>query len=129
MEKLRKACQELEKVHGASPVKYGRLEKFCRHAGVPCVTVYLAKMLSGGFSNQAQRAYVFTKRKDAREFIWYLNDNLDLKVYDRDGKNGVPFEKWDPEAYLFTHRTFDDGSTMNLVERERQRRNAENSGG
>ncbi len=123
MDEALKSLRELRGAFAVTSEKVEELLRLCQKSGVPCVTVYSPARYDGWY--EMQRAYVFTKRKDAHEHIWYFSPNRGLSVIGRDGKNAVPFEQWDPEADLFTDQSLNEGGTnMNPVERERLSKNS-----
>ena len=119
MEAAIRMLQELRGMEDATSGKINEFMRLCDQLKVPCVTVFTLYGVEP-MSYIMRRAYVFTKRTDSREHIWYFSPRLGLMVLDRNGENQVPFEQWDPEADLFTDQSLHEGGTnMNPVERER----------
>ena len=119
MQEVIRQLRELRAAAGVTDEQFHNFVKLCDELKVPQVTIFAPTGYEGWY--QMQHAYVFTERKDAHECIWYFSPRSGLMIYDRDGKNGVPLDQWDPQADLFTDPSFDAGATnMDPVERMRR---------
>lgn len=118
MERAIRLLRELRGASSATERQVDRLLEVCRELKVPKITIFTIGGLEGWW--EMNGAYLFTKRTDAHEFIWYYGHN-GLTVYDREGGNPIPFEQWDPEADLFVRDSlYEGGTNMNPVERTRR---------
>lgn len=118
MEKALQFLAELRKAGADTHERVTEFLKLCDELKVPRVTLYAPASSSGW--HEMFRVYVFTKRADLTSHIWYLSLRRGvIMVYDANGKNGVPFETWDPEADLFFDDSlYEGGTSMDPVERE-----------
>ncbi len=119
---MEEALQLLRELRAMAPVAEEQLERLLdtlQQSDVPYVTLYCPSSSSDGWWLM-RRAYVFTKRIDTHDFVWTVIPRAGLMLFDREGKNPVQFEEWDPEADLFTCEALDEGATnMRPDERER----------
>lgn len=114
--------QRLEALRRMTEVNDEQITSFfarCDSLGIPCVTIYSPDVGKGWY--RMTKAYVFTSRKDAREHVWYFSPRVGLIVSNKEGKNKLPFEQWDPEGDLFTNaeRFYEGHTNMDPWERER----------
>ena len=94
--------------------------ELCEHEKVPQATLYTPASIEGWY--EMFRIYIFSKREDIRNFIWYFSPRCGLLVVDFDGK-GVPLKEWDPDADLFFDESLHEGGTnMEPIERERRKK-------
>lgn len=118
------AIRVLSELRALGAVTQERLSEFlklCDELKVPIVTIYLLGVSDGWW--EMHKAYVFTDRKDIHETIWLLSRRRGLVVLDSQGKNGMPFEEWDPKADLFTDDSlYEGGTNMHPPLREKSRR-------
>lgn len=118
---MEQAIRVLQELRGMASVTQERLVgflKLCNELKVPTVIIYSPGVSEGWW--EMHKAYVFTSRTDISQTIWLFSRHRGLVVLDSDGKNGVPFEEWDPKADLFTDDSFFEGGTnMHPPERER----------
>ena len=122
MEEALRLFRELGAMTPVAEEQLGRLLDMLQQSTVPQVTLYYPSSSSDGWW-MMRRAYVFTKRTDAHDFVWTWIPQTGLMLYDRQGEHPVHFEQWDPEADLFTCDQLDEGATnMRPDERERMSR-------
>lgn len=121
---MSEAIELLRKLRAAASATAEQVHKLvqtCEQCKVPRVTIYCFTWSEGWYDMRS--AYVLTARPDATDHVWYFSPRSGLHVYDREGKNGMPFEQWDPQADLFTDDSFYEGATnMNPAEREKLER-------
>lgn len=119
MDEAIRLLRELRSASAVTEEQTMELLRLCCQSQVPCVTVYSAAEYEGWY--RMQTAYIFTKRTDAHEHIWYFSPMSGLMTFDLKGENPVPFEQWDPEADLFTDDVLFSGATnIDPVRRERR---------
>ena len=110
MEGVIRLLESLKAATAISSEQIAEITQHCRQGGIPCITLY-SPIPGDSEWYEMHRAYVLTKRTDAHEHIWYLSSHYGLIVIDRNDQEQVPFEQWDPEAYLFTDESLFDGIT------------------
>jgi len=117
MDEIRQRLESLRRLVEVNDEETTAFFKRCDELGIPCVTVYSPE---GERWYRMTKAYVFTSRTDARDHVWYFSPRVGLIVFDANGENELPFERWDPEGDLFTdaERCFEGHTNMDPCERE-----------
>lgn len=119
METAIAALKQLRELSAAASKKADEVLGLCHSLNIPSVTIYSMAGSEGWY--QMQRVFVFTKRTDAADFIWYDSFRTGLSITSLDKKSQMTLEEWDPEADLFTCGSLDGGAT-NIDPFERERR-------
>lgn len=79
----------------------------CVEAGVPSTHMY---QWAGGYF-VVRRMFVFTKRTDLRQFLWYIDRHCELTGH-RQGESPMTPASWDPEARWFADPFYEWGATF-----------------
>lgn len=122
MDEAVRLLRELRASASATAEQAAEFIQLCDKLAIPQVTIYTMAGSEGWY--EMYRAYVFSKRADIQGTVWYYSSRTGtLTVSDANGKNGQPFEVWDPEADLFFDPSLYEGATnMDPVERERSQK-------
>lgn len=79
----------------------------CEEAGVPQAHLY---QWAGGYV-VVRRMFVFTKRTDLRQYLWYANRHCEVTA-NRPGEHSIPDDTWDPDAMWFVDPFYEWGATF-----------------